>query len=168
MQVEQTNWAGNHVYGAQELRHPADLDELCGIVASTEHVRALGSRHSFTDLADTTGTLVSLLGLPAEVEIDSSEGTVRASAGVTYAHLSTILHEAGWALSGMASLPHITIAGAVATGTHGSGVGVGSLSSAVRSVETIGADGQFRVVRRGEQTSRARWCRWGPSVSSRT
>ena len=150
MQVGQTNWAGNHVYGAERLLQPTDVDELREIVATTDHVHALGSRHSFTDLADTSGSLVSLLGLPAEVEIDDSSRLVRVSAGVTYAHLSKVLHEAGWALGGMASLPHITIAGAVATGTHGSGVEVGSLSSAVRSVETIGADGQGRTVRLGE------------------
>ena len=120
------------------------------MVAEADHIRALGSRHSFTDLADTTGSLVSLSGLPADVEIDTTQRAVRVSAGVTYAHLAASLHRAGWAVGGMASLPHITVAGAVATGTHGSGDSVGSLSSSVRGVELVGADGGSRTIRRGE------------------
>ncbi|MCW2848660.1 MAG: xyoA [Marmoricola sp.] len=150
MQTRETNWSGNYVYEALELLRPRSLAELAEIVVDAEQVRALGSRHSFTDLADSPGTLVSLGDLPQDVEIDGEAGVVRVSAGVTYAHLSTELYRAGWALGGMASLPHITVAGAVATGTHGSGDRVGSLASAVRAVETLGADGRPRTIGRGE------------------
>ncbi len=150
MESRETNWSGNYVYGAERLLRPGSVEELGRVVAEGDRVRALGSRHSFTDLADTTGTLVSLAGLPTDVEIDAGAGVVRVSGGVTYAHLATQLHRAGFALGGMASLPHITVAGAVATGTHGSGDGVGSLASAVCVVELVGADGRLRTVRRGE------------------
>lgn len=146
--VRETNWSGNYVYGAEELLRPGTLEELGQIVSDAEQIRALGSRHSFTDLADTRGSLVSLAKLPAEIEIDAELGVVRVSGGVTYAHLAIELHRAGWALGGMASLPHITVAGA--TGTHGSGDKVGSLASGVRVVEIVGADGHSRTVRRGE------------------
>ncbi len=150
MKQLETNWAGNHVYRAQQLVRPQTLEELREVVGRSRQVRALGSRHSFTDLADTDGALVSLAALPAEVEIDSARRLVRVSAGVTYAHLATALHRAGWALGAMASLPHITVAGAVATGTHGSGKSVGSLSSAVTALELVGPDGESRTSRRGE------------------
>jgi xylitol oxidase len=150
VKTRETNWSGNYVYGAERLLRPSTLEELGRAVAETDRIRALGSRHSFTDLADTTGSLVSLANLPTDVEIDADRSVVRVSGGVTYAHLATELHRAGWALGGMASLPHITVAGAVATGTHGSGDTVGSLASAVRVVELFGADGQLRTVSRGE------------------
>ncbi len=150
MQPRETNWSGNYEYAARELARPETLAELSRTVAAAGQVRALGSRHSFTDLADTTGTLVSLAGLPAEVEIDSARGVVRVAAGVTYADLAAELHREGFALGGMASLPHITVAGAVATGTHGSGDSVGSLASAVRVLELIGESGQSRTISRGE------------------
>lgn len=150
MPTRETNWAGNYAYSAERLVHPRSVAELGEVVAGARRVRALGSRHSFSDLADTEGTLVALLDLPADVEIDADRALVRVAGGVTYGALSTALHAAGWALPSMASLPHITVAGAVATGTHGSGVGIGSLASIVRSVELIGPDGQLRTVARGD------------------
>ncbi len=149
-ETRETNWSGNHVYLAERLLRPTTLEELAEIVGSADRVRALGSRHSFTDLADTSGTLVSLAGLPVEIEIDAGAGVVRVGGGVTYADLAARLHRRGWALAGMASLPHITVAGAVATGTHGSGDAVGSLASAVRALEMVGPDGQLRTIRTGE------------------
>ncbi|MET0839532.1 MAG: FAD-binding protein [Marmoricola sp.] len=148
----QVNWAGNHTYAAQRLNRPRSVEELRDVVGGTEHVRALGSRHSFSDLADTEGTLVSLLDLPADIEVDAEASSVRVSAGVTYGALATALHREGWALASMASLPHITVAGAVATGTHGSGDALGSLSSAVRAVELVGPDGELRRVAVGDAT----------------
>jgi xylitol oxidase len=148
--MRQTNWSQNHVYVAERLLQPRSVEELCEAVAGAQLIRALGSRHSFTDLADTTGSLVSLQELPVEIDLDADAGSVRVSAGVTYGQLSLELHKAGWALASMASLPHITVAGAVATGTHGSGEGLGSLSSAVSSIELVGPDGERRTVRRGE------------------
>ena len=147
---QETNWAGNYTYSAQQVASPRNVEELCEIVAKTSYVRALGSRHSFSDLADSRGTLISQLSMSVDIEIDPDEASVRVSAGTTYGQLAETLHSQGWALGSMASLPHITVAGAVATGTHGSGDRVGSLASAVRTVELVGPDGQLRTVSRGD------------------
>ena len=148
-----TNWAGNYSYRAARLVRPRSVDELCEVVAESRAVRALGSRHSFSDLTDTEGTLVDLAGLPADVRVaavDSGEGAVvSVSGGTRYAELATALHEQGWALGAMASLPHISVAGAVSTGTHGSGDQVRSLAAAVRALEVVGPDGTVRRVERG-------------------
>lgn len=145
-----STWAGSHRYRAAELAWPESVDELCAYVAARPRVRALGSRHSFTDLADTDGSLVSVTRLPRTVEVDTTARTVRVSAGTTYADLSAELDARGWALAGMASLPHITVGGAISTGTHGSGDGVRSLAGAVAGLELVTAGGDLLTVRRGD------------------
>ena len=145
-----TNWAGNHAYRAARLVRPRSLDELREVVATSAAVRAIGSRHSFSDLTDTTGTLVDLAGLPAGIRVDAATATVSVSGGVRYGDLAVALEEQGWALAALASLPHISVAGAVSTGTHGSGDGTRSLAAAVRAVEVVGPDGVVREVLRGE------------------
>lgn len=139
-----STWAGSYTYTAERLVRPATLDELREVVATTPRVRPLGSRHSFTDLADTPGTLVGLDRLPVGVEVDRGRAVVRVTGGVRYGDLATRLEVEGWALGNLASLPHISVAGAVATGTHGSGVRNGSLAAAVRALEVVGADGEVR------------------------
>ncbi|MFI6079833.1 D-arabinono-1,4-lactone oxidase [Streptomyces sp. NPDC051217] len=136
-----TNWAGNIVFSADRVHRPATLDELRAIVAGSPRVRALGSGHSFNRIADTDGALVSLAGLPRTVDVDTAAGTVRVAGGVRYAELARKVHDQGLALHTMASLPHISVAGSVATGTHGSGDTSGSLATAVRAVEMVTADG---------------------------
>ncbi|GGK11150.1 putative xylitol oxidase [Streptomyces camponoticapitis] len=135
------NWAGNIVFSADRVHRPATLDELRALVAGSPRVRALGSGHSFNRIADTDGALVSLAGLPRTVDVDTAAGTVRVAGGVRYAELARTVHEQGLALHTMASLPHISVAGSVATGTHGSGDTSGSLATAVRAVEMVTADG---------------------------
>ncbi|MCW2750000.1 MAG: FAD-binding protein, partial [Aeromicrobium sp.] len=145
------NWAGNITYAATALREPASVEELAEIVAAAPAVRALGSRHSFNRIADTNGVLVSVAGIPGAVEIDSAARTARVPAGVRYGEIVEELDRAGWALHNLASLPHISVAGAIATGTHGSGVGNGNLASAVAGLELVTADGSTVTTRRGEQ-----------------
>lgn len=145
-----TNWAGNVTYGARGLHRPSSLEELQGLVAGTDHIRALGSRHSFTALPDSPGELVQLDALPAGIEIDAEARSVSVGAGVRYGELAEHLHRAGWALANLASLPHISVAGTVATGTHGSGDGTRPLSGAVRGLELVGPDGALRTWRRGD------------------
>jgi len=143
-----TNWAGSHSYQASELVTPASLAEVQEIVAGSSRVRALGSRHSFTDLADTSGVQISLAGLPTKVEVDGAhlgERCVRVPAGLKYGDLATELVPRGLALANLASLPHISVAGAVATGTHGSGLRNGSLATSVRGMELV--DGRGELVR---------------------
>jgi xylitol oxidase len=150
LSVVMKNWAGNHEYAAARLLQPASVDELQDVVASAERIRPLGTRHSFTDIADTTGDLVTTAGLPVEVDVDSERGRVRVSGAIRYGELAATLHEQGWALATMASLPHISVAGAVATGTHGSGDRTGSLAAAVAGLEYVAADGTRQQVWRGE------------------
>ncbi|GAA4704908.1 D-arabinono-1,4-lactone oxidase [Nocardioides conyzicola] len=144
------NWAGNHTYVAERVHHPTSVDELSEIVARSDRVRALGTRHAFTDLADSIGDLVSTQDLGQDIDIDAVRRVVRVSGGVSYGVLAGRLAEAGWALATMASLPHISVAGAIATGTHGSGDRTGSLAAAVAALEMVGADGELRTVSRGE------------------
>ncbi|GAA1961582.1 FAD-binding protein [Agromyces allii] len=153
------NWAGNLEYGAARIARPTSVDELSELVASAANagapggatrVRALGSRHSFNRIADTEGLLVETAGLPAHVEIDAEARTARVSAGLRHGEVAEALDREGWALANLASLPHISVAGAVATGTHGSGDRLGSLATQVAALELVAADGSLRRLRRGE------------------
>ncbi|MFJ4784950.1 FAD-binding protein [Streptomyces sp. NPDC088794] len=147
-----TNWAGNITYAAKELHRPHSLDALTALVAGSAKVRVLGSGHSFNEIAEpgTDGVLLSTAGLPPVIDVDTTARTVRVSGGVRYAELARIVHAHGLALPNMASLPHISVAGSVATGTHGSGVANGSLASVVREVEFVTADGSTVTIGRGD------------------
>jgi xylitol oxidase len=149
-----TNWAGNITFSAERVHRPESAAELRSLVAASRRVRVLGSGHSFNDIADTDGTLVELTGLPPQIDIDSAAGTVRVAAGVRYAELAQRLHEHGFALPNMASLPHISVAGCVATGTHGSGNANGGLGTSVRAVELVTADGGTAVLSRDKDGDR--------------
>ncbi len=147
------NWAGNHTYRAR-IERVRSVEHLQEVVAAAPRVRALGSRHSFTDLTYNTdadaGVLVSLVDLPTAGSGDPVSRTARVTGRAAYGDVATQLHAAGWALGNLASLPHISVAGAVATGTHGSGVENGSLATAVASVDIVGPDGEVRTVSRGD------------------
>jgi len=149
-----TNWAGNLRYGARGVAAPRDLDELRRLLAHAElageRVRPLGTRHSFNDIADTDGLLVSTAALPAEIEVDAERRSVRVSSGVRYGDLAVRLEEAGWAIGNLASLPHISVAGAVSTGTHGSGDRNRSLAASVASIELVTAAGELVTLSRGD------------------
>ncbi|WP_327698426.1 FAD-binding protein [Streptomyces sp. NBC_00459] len=147
-----TNWAGNIIYTPTELHRPRSLDALRALVAESARVRVLGSGHSFNEIAEPGdgGVLLSLARLPQEVDVDTAARTVRVGGGVRYAELARVVHGRGLALPNMASLPHISVAGSVATGTHGSGVGNGSLAAPVRAVELVTADGSTVTITRGE------------------
>jgi alditol oxidase len=138
-----TNWAGNVIFQAQTVAEPSSVDELRGLVARAERVRALGTRHSFSRIADTTGLHVSLAGLPPLIEIDSAARRVRVGGGVRYTELAPRLTAAGWALPNLASLPHISVVGACATATHGSGDRTGNLATAVAGLEMVTATGDL-------------------------
>jgi alditol oxidase len=143
-----TNWAGNHTYVAAQLYEPESIEDLQEIVRSAPSLRALGSRHSFNEIADTTGDLVSLRRMPRVFELDSVAGTVTVDGGVRYGELCEPLNDAGFALHNLASLPHISVAGACATATHGSGDRSGNLATAVTRLHVVTADGEIRVFAR--------------------
>ena len=144
------NWAGNVKFQAKTFAEPASLSELRALVARADRVRALGTRHSFSRIADTTGTHISLAGLPPLMEIDSAGRRVRVGGGIRYTELAPHLTASGWALPNLASLPHITVAGACATATHGSGDGNGNLASPVVELEMVAATGDLVTISRDD------------------
>ena len=144
-----TNWAGNVSFGAARFHQPDSVAELQRIVALSSRVRALGTGHSFNLIADTTGGLISLARLPTIIAVDAERARVTVSADVTYGELASQLHGAGYALANLASLPHISVAGACATGTHGSGDSTGNLATAVAAIEMVTADGELVTIERG-------------------
>ncbi|MEU8247742.1 FAD-binding protein [Nonomuraea sp. NPDC048916] len=146
--LARTNWAGNVAYTCARLHRPTSVAGLQALTARGDRIRALGTRHSFNELADGPGDLVSLAGLPPAMDVDSAAGTVRVAAGVRYAELARHIDEKGFALPNLGSLPHISVAGACATATHGSGVGNGCLSTAVSRLELVTADGDLVTVGR--------------------
>jgi len=147
--VAATNWAGTHVFAAATIHRPTTRDAVRQIVARAPRVRVLGSRHSFSAMAD-SAELVSLEGLPADVVVDHAAGTVTCNAGLKYGELATALAAEGVALHNLASLPHISIAGAVATATHGSGNANGNLATAVRSLELVTSTGDVVTASKGD------------------
>ena len=148
--ARELNWAGTYGYLAERIVRVTSLDEARELVTSGARVRPLGTRHSFNDIADGPGALLDLTGLPTEVEIATDRRSATVTAGTRYGVVARELERAGLALHTMGSLPHISVGGATATATHGSGVGIGALSTAVSAVEVLGADGALRIVRRGD------------------
>ena len=144
------NWAGNLTYRASTIAHPESVDELRGVLAQGGPVRLLGSRHCFNDIADTDGVLIALDRLPRVFEINPTRTAVRVSGAARYGDIAPLLDAEGLALANLASLPHISIAGAIATGTHGSGDAIGSLASAVRGLTILTPSGEMRTLERGD------------------
>lgn len=149
--VAGSNWAGNLAYRARGVARPGSADELAEIIARELRIRMLGSRHSFNDLADTEGLLVSLDRLAAETPVVAPDRrTVRVSAGARYGDLVPTLEAEGLALANLASLPHISVAGAVQTGTHGSGDRIGNLATQVAALELVTGAGDVVRLARGD------------------
>lgn len=144
------NWAGNIAFGAARVHRPASVAQLQEIVAAAERVRVLGSGHSFNRIADTDGDLVRVDALPPSVVVDPESSTVDIAAGMRYAEVAAALQAQGYALANMASLPHISVAGSCATGTHGSGSTNQGLAAAVTAQRIVGPDGELVEWRRGD------------------
>jgi xylitol oxidase len=146
--AKRTNWAGNVTFDAEHFHRPTSVPGLQRLVARSRRVRALGTGHSFNRLADTPGDLVSVEALPRLIEVDTANEAVMISAGLRYGELATTLNRAGRALHNLGSLPHISVAGACATATHGSGDANGNLATSVSALELVTADGDIVTVRR--------------------
>lgn len=142
------NWGGNVAYEARRVLRPRSVDELVAMVAGADRIRALGTGHSFSRVLDGTGDLVTLADLPRRVEIGAD--TVTVGAGVRFGELTGPLQDAGRALHNLGSLPHISVGGACATGTHGSGDGNQVLAGAVVGLELVTADGTLVELGAGE------------------
>lgn len=150
------NWAGTYEYVAPRIVEASTVEDVQRIVREGGRVHALGTRHSFTDLPDTDGTLVDVSGLTSRFDLDEDARTVTVAAGTRYGIVAKALDARGWALHNLGSLPHISVGGATATGTHGSGDRNGVLSTAVRGIRYVGADGELHEVRRGQVDAKAR------------
>ncbi|WP_164200993.1 D-arabinono-1,4-lactone oxidase [[Micrococcus luteus] ATCC 49442] len=144
------NWAGNLEYSATDVRHPTSVAGLAELVVGSGRVKALGSRHSFNRVGDTDGMHILMDSLPQEIELDSDRRIVRVSGGVSYGALCRTLDKDGFAIHNLASLPHISVAGAVQTGTHGSGVDNPSLAGAVERIELVRPSGEQVSLSRGD------------------
>lgn len=145
--MELINWGGNVAFSARELHRPTSIAQLQQLIGRAHRdrlkVKALGSRHSFSRVADTDGALISLDALPGTIEVDTRRKQVRVSAATRYGELSAALHGAGFAVPNLGSLPHISVSGACATGTHGSGDSNAVLAAAVSAIELVSAGGEL-------------------------
>ncbi len=137
------NWAGNYTYSTQQVHYPTSVAAVQQLVRELPRLRALGTRHCFNGIADSNAHLVSLQQLEQAIVLDTAAMQVTVGAGTNYGQLSQYLHEHGMALHNLASLPHISIAGACATATHGSGSKNGNLATAVAALQLVTASGEL-------------------------
>ena len=144
----QFNWAGNVRYGTNRLLNIESVDQLQEFVKKQNSLKALGSRHCFSRIADNAHQLISFRSMNRMLDIDETEKTVSVEAGITYSKLGPELDRQGYALHNLASLPDISVAGAIATARHGSGSKNGNLASAVAEIELVTADGELRTLSR--------------------
>lgn len=149
--VPATNWAGNVTFRAARKERPADLDALRRIVSTSRRVRVLGTGHSFNRVADTEGVLVSLAGLPRAIDINHDRRVVEIAGQWTYGELARELERSALALPNTGSLPHISVAGACSTGTHGSGIGNQTLAASACAATVLTAAGDLVTVDRKDR-----------------
>ena len=147
------NWAGNYRYSTDRLHRVTTLQQVQEFVRQQAQLKVLGTRHCFNGIADSTVNLLSLREMDQVVALDSAARTVTVQAGMSYGQLCPYLDEHGFALHNLASLPHISIAGACATATHGSGVHNGNLATAVSALEIVTADGGLLTLSREKDGS---------------
>ncbi|HZJ24353.1 MAG TPA: FAD-binding protein [Anaerolineales bacterium] len=143
-----SNWAGNYTYLAAQFHQPETVEQIQELVIRSSRLKALGTRHSFNDIADSPGDLISLEHFDQIVALDRERRTVTVEAGVRYGRLARWLDGEGYALHNLASLPHISVAGACATATHGSGDRHGNLATAVSAMEMVTGNGDVIVLSR--------------------
>ena len=136
------NWAGNLTYSTDKVYYPKTLEEVQEIVKKCDKLTALGSQHSFNKIADNVAAQVSMKEMNKVVSLDKVANTVTVEGGMRYGDLAPYLHQNGYALHNLASLPHITIAGSCATATHGSGINNGNLSTGIAAIEFVNAAGE--------------------------
>ena len=143
-----SNWAGNYTYRAAQIHQPETVEQIQELVMRGHKLKALGTRHSFNDIADAPEDLISIERFDKIVALDRERRTVTVEAGVRYGDLARWLHGEGFALHNLASLPHISVAGACATATHGSGDRNGNLATAVSAMELVTGSGEVLILSR--------------------
>ena len=137
------NWAGNLSYSTLQVQYPRSIEEVQQLVKQHSKLKALGTRHCFNTIADSKDDLVCSKELNKVISLDAAAHTVTMESGIKYGELAPYLHQRGWALHNLASLPHISVGGSITTATHGSGIKNGNLSSAVTGLEVVIADGSI-------------------------
>lgn len=145
------NWAESFTYGAARFHQPETIDELREVVRQSRRVKALGGRHSFSRIADTDADLIDTSQFNRLIDLDPQKRAVTVGSGMKYGHLAELLHDAGFAVHNLASLPHIQVGGAIATATHGSGDDNGNLATQVRGLELVTAEGELIRLERGDR-----------------
>ncbi len=155
-----SNWAGDQHCTPVAIERPATLGELQEVVrraAECGHrVRGVGSGHSFTDVALTDGVLVQLDLLSRILDVDRQRHTVKVEAGIVLGQLNRQLDALDLALENLGDIDRQTIAGSISTGTHGTGIGLPSVSAQVEAVDMVTADGELRTVSEGDELEAAR------------
>jgi len=146
MEQRLTNWSGNVTYSTANIHYPKTLGEIQQLVRQWPKLKVLGSKHCFNTIADCDENLVSLQAMNKVLVLDTVNQLVKVEAGITYGELCPYLHQNGFALHNLASLPHISVAGSIATATHGSGVGNGNLATQVVALEWVNAHGEISWV----------------------
>jgi alditol oxidase len=141
LQDKLKNWAGNLTYSTNSVYYPKTISEVQVLVNKCDRLRGLGTRHCFNTIADSKYNLISSNNLNKILSLDTVNNTVTVEGGIKYGELCPYLDKRGFALQNLASLPHISVAGSISTGTHGSGIKNGNLSTAVRGLEMVIADG---------------------------
>ena len=142
------NWSKNVDFNDRAYLQPKSLTELQELVRTHPKIRARGTAHCFNEIANTSSYAINLAKMPKTITVDAEKKSVLVAAGLTYGELAPVLHAQGWALGNMASLPHISIAGSISTGTHGSGIKNQNLANQVLSLDLVTAEGELRHIDR--------------------
>jgi xylitol oxidase len=145
--VPRENWSNTFHYSTDRVMQPVTVEAVQRAVTSVAKVRALGTRHSFNNITDSTVAQISTLGLK-DVRVDAAAKAVTVGAGIKYGDLAVQIDKAGFALANLASLPHISVGGSIATATHGSGLRNGNLATSVRGIKFVAADGSVHELSR--------------------
>ena len=151
--IPRTNWSGNYRYSTDHVHVPKTVEEVRAVVKKCDKLKALGARHSFNSIADSKWNQISLKNLNG-IELDRKANTVSVGAGLKYGEVAPYLYQHGYALHNLASLPHISIAGARSTATHGSGIKNGNLATQVSGIEMVTADGEIVTLSRDRDGDR--------------
>jgi len=142
------NWSRNVDFNDRAYFQPETLAELQELVRTHQKIRVRGTAHCFNEIANTSSYAINLAQMPKTIEVDAAKNSVLVAAGLTYGEVAPELHSQGWALGNMASLPHISIAGSISTGTHGSGIKNQNLANQVLSLDLVTAEGELRHIDR--------------------
>jgi len=144
------NWAGNIAFQAPTVYYPQSVAEVQELVRQHSRIKPLGSRHSFNTIADGPGIQISLKNMNRILQLDREANRLTLEGGARYGEFVAYVHEQGYALPNLASLPHITVVGACATATHGSGLTNGNLSTSVSALQFVNAAGDLVSVSRAK------------------